>query len=110
MSYQKEREDFIALLAREGISEDEARGFLRDANTAQRLAAESCSYEWADTEEHRKREERADARILERAIRLGLAEPVLQGDPRGACVKLVLPSGKTNDWGREGICVPTRDY
>lgn len=32
--------------------------------------------------------------------------PVFSGDPRGATVKLRVPSGKTNDWGREGICVP----
>ena len=31
------------------------------------------------------------------------------GDPRGATVKLVLPNGKTNDWGNEGWCVPTRE-
>lgn len=33
-------------------------------------------------------------------------EPVFGGDPRGATVKLRVPSGKTNDWGQEGICVP----
>lgn len=34
-------------------------------------------------------------------------EPIFSGDPRGATVKLKLPSGKTNDWGQEGYCVPT---
>lgn len=29
-----------------------------------------------------------------------------QGDPRGCTVKLVLPDGFTNDWGKEGVCVP----
>lgn len=33
-------------------------------------------------------------------------EPVFQGDPRGCTVKLKVPSGTTNDFGREGICVP----
>ena len=28
-----------------------------------------------------------------------------QRDPRGATVKLLPPSGATNDWGREGLCV-----
>jgi hypothetical protein len=32
---------------------------------------------------------------------------VFQGDPRGCTVKLVTRDGYTNDWGREGICVPT---
>lgn len=36
--------------------------------------------------------------------------PLFQGDPRGACVKLKVPSGKTDDHAREGICVPTRRY
>lgn len=31
---------------------------------------------------------------------------VFQGDPRGAVVKLRVPSGKTDDWGRTGVCVP----
>lgn len=33
-------------------------------------------------------------------------EPVFGGDPRGCTVKLKVPSGNSNDWGREGICVP----
>jgi hypothetical protein len=30
------------------------------------------------------------------------------GDPRGATVKLQVPSGKTNDWNESGICVPSK--
>lgn len=33
----------------------------------------------------------------------------LSGDPRGCTVKLIMPSGETNDWGKEGWCVPTRN-
>lgn len=35
---------------------------------------------------------------------------LFEGDPRGACVKLILPSGRNNSWGgaEEGFCVPTR--
>lgn len=36
--------------------------------------------------------------------------PVFGGGPRGACVKLRVPSGRTDDGGREGMCVPTRRY
>ena len=32
--------------------------------------------------------------------------PVFNGDPRGAVVKLAVPSGRTDDWGRTGVCVP----
>ena len=35
--------------------------------------------------------------------------PLFSGDPRGATVKLRVPSGYTDDWGTEGICVPTAD-
>lgn len=33
-------------------------------------------------------------------------EPIFGGDPRGCVFKLKLPSGQTNDFGREGWCVP----
>lgn len=36
--------------------------------------------------------------------------PIFNGDPRGACTKLRVPSGRTDDWGGEGVCVPTRRY
>lgn len=36
--------------------------------------------------------------------------PIFQGDPRGACTKLKVPSGKTDDFSREGIVVPTPRY
>lgn len=34
--------------------------------------------------------------------------PIFQGDPRGCCVKLRVPSGRTDDMEREGMCIPTR--
>lgn len=48
-----------------------------------------------------------EALIMQHALACGCGV-VLGGDPRGATVKLVLPNRKTNDWGREGWCVPTR--
>lgn len=36
--------------------------------------------------------------------------PIFGGDPRGCVLKLKVPSGKTNDWGHEGICVPAREH
>ena len=33
--------------------------------------------------------------------------PIFGGDPRGAVLKLRVPSGKANDWGGAGICVPS---
>lgn len=31
----------------------------------------------------------------------------LGGDPRGCTAKLIMPNGETNDWGKEGWCIPT---
>lgn len=56
---------------------------------------------------------RAEARIAALCAQVSNGKPfvpVFHGDPRGACVKLQVPSGKTDDWGREGMCVPTRTY
>lgn len=37
--------------------------------------------------------------------------PHFQGDPRGCCVKIAVPSGKSDAWGEPAaICVPTRRY
>lgn len=37
-------------------------------------------------------------------------EPVFQGDPRGCCVRVRVPSGKYDSMHGDGICVPTRRY
>ena len=75
--------------------------------TASRIAVTMCNRELT------KHEQRTWERLPER-IEAALAEfdisPVngfkLGGDPRGCTLKLILPSRRTNDWGREGICVP----
>lgn len=55
-----------------------------------------------------KREAQLEARIKAIVAELGPGfGVVLSGDPRGVTVKVVVPSGKTDDWGKEGICVPT---
>lgn len=44
---------------------------------------------------------------IKRAARqVGAASVVFGGDPRGCTVKLVWPDGETNDFGKEGWCVP----
>lgn len=57
----------------------------------------------ARTEKEDKRLETLLARLV------GLLGPgygaVLSGDPRGCVVKVKCPDGRTDDWGREGICV-----
>lgn len=36
----------------------------------------------------------------------GVKRVSFQGDPRGCTVKLVMYDGRSDDWGREGLCVP----
>jgi len=47
---------------------------------------------------------------IEAACRPWGIKPNFSGDPRGCCVKLLLPSGRWNSWGgkEKGYCVPTR--
>lgn len=47
--------------------------------------------------------------VLSMCIRYGLV-PKFGGDPRGNVLMIKVPSGWTNDWSREGICVPARGY
>ena len=55
-----------------------------------------------------KREAQLEKRMRSLIAELGAGFGVIfQGDPRGCTVKVTVPSGKTNDWGKEGICVPT---
>ena len=82
---------------------------LADANTVQRLAVEACNRELSKREE--KQTAHAEARIRRRALYAG-AEVDLNGDPRGAVVKLRFPTGfPANSFGGGGwYCVPTRNY
>lgn len=55
-----------------------------------------------------KREKQLEKRITAICAELGNGfAPVFSGDPRGCTVKIQVPSGKTDDWGKEGVCVPT---
>lgn len=68
--------------------------------------AERLIREWA---------KKANGMLLESDVRqygpdapLRVFVPIFQGDPRGATVKIRVPSGKTGDWGQTGICVPAQ--
>lgn len=51
------------------------------------------------------REAQIERRVRALCTTHGLT-PIFSGDPRGAVLKLKVPSGRTNDGGREGVCVP----
>jgi hypothetical protein len=52
------------------------------------------------------RETLIENRIGQICAQLG-CEPIFQGDPRGNTIKLKFASGRTNDYAREGVSVPT---
>jgi len=138
MNRQHERDEFIELMAREGIKAHVSRLIMRHAATLHRLAELQCSSEaydrdripcpqdkvpyihggclceasgnkdgdvHGDVPRGDVKEARLQHRLVKELEPYGIT-PVFQGDPRGAVVKLKVPSGKTNDWGREGVCVP----
>ena len=109
--YQEERGRFVESMRQEGMGEHTARLIMRHANTIQRLAAIACSVERSERQERAddKKESQCEARIVALCKPLKIT-PDFQGDPRGACVKLRVPSGRTDDWGQTGICVPTREF
>lgn len=137
MSYTKEREEFIAHVTAEGLPISVIRQILAKANTLQKIAELSCSSEAADRDRvpcpavksgkdedcccdfsyqnkhidvpRIDRQEMRIKRQLEKLIagRKGF-NLHFQGDPRGAVVKLAVPSGKYDDCSREGLCVPAR--
>jgi hypothetical protein len=121
MSYQKDRDEFIGVIVEEiakrkggqlhqggvGIAVALARLILRNAATIQRIAVDQCNDPSTPTQD--KAKSAARRRISEACKPWGI-KPNFQGDPRGAVVKLILPSGRWNSFGgqEDGYCVPTR--
>lgn len=127
MSLQVERYKFIESMRTEGVPEDVTRLVLRHATTIQRLSVAECNGDWPCDNGERKvlpcpvcesgyvsSSIKAGAcpncraaRHITAALKPYGVVPDFQGDPRGACVKLKVPSGRTDDGGRIGLCVPT---
>ena len=112
MGMTRDKMEFTAILAREcpqisalGVVAI-AQKLMRLGATFNRMAVEQCNREWTEADE--KKRERIRQRIMMLSDDLGFDKtPRFQNDPRGCTVKLRVPSGRTNDWGQEGICVPT---
>lgn len=81
---------------------------MRHGATYGRLQEDSCNIPMDDRQQaaHDRREANVEKWITKLCERLGCT-PDFSGDPRGNTIKLVVPSGRTDDWGRTGICVPT---
>jgi len=128
MSYQKDRDEFLEIIVKEGMPVTTARKLLRYAATLDRLAVALCNGDYPCDNGERKTKlcPRCGLGYAPNSFRYGVCPdcrtaelvrtvlpagftPIIGGDPRGCVLKLQVPSGKTNDWGREGICVPTRN-
>ena len=132
MSYSEQRDRFIARMESEGLPLEATRRLLRYATTLDRLAVAQCNGDWpADNGERPVifcprcesgfvkstfRKSATGERIcpdcrtgeLVSAVLPEGFTPIFNGDPRGAVLKIRVPSGATDDGGHEGICVPTR--
>lgn len=106
------RESFIVTLIEEtpGIKPREvmaiASGLLNAGRSYGRLQTTRCNRGLTVGEE--RRETRLELKIAALTAQLGngfLA--LLSGDPRGHTVKIRVPSGRSDDFGESGICVPT---
>jgi hypothetical protein len=80
-----------------------AAWLMRQAHALESLAVADCNYGLDDRQARRlgKLKARVTAELAPHGI-----TPLFSGDPRGAVLKLRMPSGRTNDWGQEGIIVP----
>lgn len=176
-SYQKERDEFLAIMSSEGMSLATARKLLRYSQTLHRLATAQCNgdypyngdrdghlhakagdpngdkwqakyyttcprceasglaksqlrnsnerapkespYQWVKVCPDCRTQELVEKTLIETSLEYWKSrdsvtadypfKAVFQGDPRGCVFKLQVPSGRTNDWGKEGICVPVRE-
>ena len=102
----KERARFRQLCIAEGREGNEARrwdladAIIRDATSYNRIQERWCSEEMSDraTKALERREGQIERRIRNRCELLGFRVE-FGGDPRGYCVRVFVPSGKSNTWG-----------
>lgn len=111
-----QRRDFTDAIAKECPGRpypdvrDTCRSILRWAAIYSRLCEAACNGEL--TPGQKCQQETSEVRIqnlciCELSVSGSEIRAVFQRDPRGATVKLRMPSGKTDDLGEVGICVPT---
>jgi len=110
----KETGEFIAIMAKELPKEWGGYAIrhwcfriMRVSTTLQRLGEELCNIPMSEKQQarHEKKDDQAESLAKRILAEVGMTA-VIGGDPRGAAIKIIVPSGKTNDWGQEGICVP----
>jgi hypothetical protein len=116
MTTTKDKLEFALLMGRHTRATlRQVQALMRYAGTLQRLAEDDCNVATDDaglTKRNQKRN-RVEDRVIDTLLSIpGYNVPsdqcaVFSGDPRGAVLKIRVPSGVTNDLGQEGICVPS---
>lgn len=107
----KDRDEFVAVLTRElpdwsiGQVVDLAAKLMRYGRLSHRLAEALCNRELTAAEERQDTANDERIRLLVATLGVGFG-CMISGDPRGATVKLILPSRRSNSFGGEGWCVP----
>jgi hypothetical protein len=123
----RERYEFERICQEESIPLDVARKLMRAESTLHRLAEAQCNGDYPADNGERKvkqcpkceqcwvpsffttkgicRECSLTDHVTKLCAPLNI-KPSFGGDPRGALLIIKIPSGRTNDWGREGIVVP----
>jgi hypothetical protein len=104
----KDKMEFAYLMAKHAPNFPLAQLYklMRYGSTLNRLAVQqSNDPKWCDVDELKRK--RITRKISELVAEFGGTGVVFSNDPRGATVKIRVPDGYPNDWGREGICVPT---
>lgn len=132
------RKEFRKAMKAEGLDIKAINLILNLADTYQRLAVEECNVPGvqvkcpnakqagtfcrlceahannpADLKHETVRASTVYMDRIERKISANLPKGfagVFNGDPRGSTVKIKVPSGRSNGWSNEGMCVPTRRY
>ena len=101
----KSKLEFAYAMAKHStVSLNECYRLLRYGATVGYMAETACNREL--TEREIRKDEKIQMDIIailaphDCAAKFG-------GDPRGCTVKIVVPDGYMNDFGNEGICVPT---
>lgn len=120
---QRDRDEFISIMTKEGVPLHVSRSLMRYAATLQRLSEAQCNGDWPADNGERKvipcsvcgalwvpstitRTGCPDCRI-ERLVTLALVgtgiKPSFHGDPRGCVLRLTMPSGRDSGWGGVGV-------
>jgi hypothetical protein len=104
MTTNDKLEFIFAMAKHSNVTLHDCKRLMRYAATHHRLAEDSCNREWTDQDESKKIRVRKSIQTI---IHSHGARVLFNFDPRGCTVKIQVPDGFTNDFGGEGICIPS---